>query len=213
MNTIRPLFIFVASIGGLVLATPSAWAAERTASSLPPVRAESPSGLFGDPHQVAISSDAGFSISHTSISGIDGSTTSLILRPAVDWFVIDSLSIGGFLGVEYDKTPGDSSTAVTVGPRVGYNLRFSDRFSVWPKVGFSFASTSQKTDAETLADGTVVPSQSVSSTSLQLNLFLPVLFHPVQHFFIGVGPAFDLDLTGDNKATTIAARLTLGGWI
>jgi hypothetical protein len=26
-------------------------------------------------------------------------------------------------------------------------------------------------------------------------------------------PALDLDLTGDNKATTIAVRLTLGGWL
>jgi len=26
-------------------------------------------------------------------------------------------------------------------------------------------------------------------------------------------PAFDLDLTGDEKATTLAVRLTLGGWI
>jgi hypothetical protein len=39
------------------------------------------------------------------------------------------------------------------------------------------------------------------------------MFHPVEHFFIGLGPAFDLDLSGDNKATTIAARLTLGGWL
>jgi hypothetical protein len=39
------------------------------------------------------------------------------------------------------------------------------------------------------------------------------MFHPVEHFFLGVGPAFDLDLTGDEKATTIAARLTLGGWM
>jgi hypothetical protein len=39
------------------------------------------------------------------------------------------------------------------------------------------------------------------------------MFHPAEHFFIGLGPAFDLDLTGDQKATTLAVRLTLGGWI
>ena len=52
-----------------------------------------------------------------------------------------------------------------------------------------------------------------SSTGLQLNLFAPVMFHPVQHFFLGFGPALDVDLSGDAKATTIAARLTIGGWL
>lgn len=215
MTSINPRFISVLSgvaLCTLVLVSPDAAAAERAAAS-PSVQADSPSGVFGNRHQLAVSSDAGFSISNTSISGIHGSTTSVVLRPAVDWFVVDSVSVGGFLGLEYDSTPGGSSTAVSVGPRVGYNLRFSNWVSIWPKIGFSFASTTQKIHETTIADGTVVPSQNVSSTSLQLNLFVPVMFHPAEHFFIGVGPAFDLDLTGDNKATTIAARLTLGGWI
>jgi hypothetical protein len=191
--------------------TENTGATKRTA--LPEVRADSPAGVFGDRHQVAISSDAGFSLSNTNLSGQSGSTTTLILRPAVDWFVIDSLSLGGFLGLEYNAPPGGSTTAMSIGPRVGYNLRFSDRFSVWPKVGLSFATTTQKEDATTLPDGTTVDPADTTNTSLQLNLFVPVMFHPVQHFFLGLGPALDVDLSGDNKATTIAARLTLGGWI
>jgi hypothetical protein len=180
---------------------------------LPRVDASSPSGVFGSKGQLAISSDAGISISNTSISDIDGSTTSLILRPAVDYFVIDYLSIGGFLGLQYDSTPGGSSTAISIGPRVGYNIPLSERLSLWPKVGFSFASTSQSQDDVELPTGGTVEGDDESSTSLQLNLFAPFMFHPVEHFFIGFGPAFDLDLSGDNKATTIAARLTLGGWL
>lgn len=187
--------------------------AEMTRTALPAVRADSPSGIFGDRGQLAISSDAGFSLSNTNLSGSESSTTTLILRPAVDYFVIDSLSIGGFLGLEYTAPPGGSSTALSVGPRVGYNLRMSERFSVWPKVGLSFASTTEKVDAMTLPDGTRVDESDTTSTSLQLNLFVPVMFHPAEHFFLGLGPALDLDMTGDNKATTIAVRLTLGGWI
>jgi len=168
--------------------------------------------MFGGKKQLAISSDAGLSISNTSIADVDGSTTTLLLRPAVDYFVIDYLSIGGFLGVQYDSTSGGSTTAVSIGPRVGYNIPLSERFSIWPKVGFSFASTSQETDDVT-ENGVTIEGESETSTSLQLNLFAPFMFHPVQHFFIGFGPAFDLDLTGDSKATTIAARLTLGGWL
>jgi hypothetical protein len=187
---------------------------ESAGPALPVVRANSPSGVFGSEGQIAISSDAGLSISNTSISGVDGSTTSLVLRPAVDYFVIDYLSIGGFLGVQYDSTSGGSTTAISIGPRVGYNIPLSERFSIWPKIGFSFASTSQSTDDTTVPGGAVtIEGDDETNTNLQLNLFAPVMFHPVQHFFLGFGPAFDLDLTGDNKATTIAARLTLGGWM
>lgn len=181
--------------------------------ALPPVAADSPSGIFGAKGQLAISSDAGFSLSNTSLSESDGSSTTLILRPAVDYFVVDNLSLGGFLGLDYNNAPGGSSTAMSIGPRIGYNLPFGERWSVWPKLGFSFASTSQKTDDTTLPTGEVVEGRDETSTSLQLNIFAPLMFHPVEHFFLGLGPAFDLDLTGDNKATTIAARLTLGGWL
>ena len=200
-----PCFISFAS---LIAVSAGAQERRERESSLPNVVADSPSGQFGYKGQVAVSSDTGLSISNTSISGIDGSSTTLLLRPAVDYFVVDNVSLGGFLGVEYTSAPGGSSTAVSVGPRVGYNLPLSERFSLWPKIGFSFASTSQKTD-----DVGGIEGDDESSTSVQLNLFAPFMFHPVEHFFLGFGPAFDLDLSGDNKATTIAARLTLGGWL
>jgi hypothetical protein len=174
--------------------------------ALPAVRSSSPSGRFGEQGQKAVSSDAGLSISNTSASGVDGSTTTLILRPAVDWFFMDSVSLGGFVGVEYTSSQGGSSTVISLGPRLGYNLPLSERLSFWPKLGFSLASTSFEDDA-------VVGDDDESNTSVQLNLFAPLMFHPVQHFFLGLGPALDQDLSGDDKATTIAVRLTLGGWV
>lgn len=208
-------------ITSAVLVTVSASAQEGDAEeassprgpALPEVPASSPSGVFGGSGQIAVSSDTGLSISNTSISGIDGSTTTILLRPAVDYFIADYISIGGFLGLEYNSTPGGSSTTFSIGPRVGYNIPLSERLSLWPKVGFSFASTSQDQDDVELPGGQTIEVDGESNTSLQLNLFAPFMFHPVEHFFIGVGPAFDLDLSGDNKATTIAVRLTLGGWL
>jgi hypothetical protein len=169
------------------------------------VRSSSPSGRFGLAGQKAVSSDAGLSLSNTSVSGVDGSTTTLILRPAVDWFFADSISLGGFVGVEYVSAPGGSSSVISIGPRIGYNLPVSERLSIWPKLGFSLANTDVEADEVDGDDG--------SNTSVQLNLFAPVMFHPVPHFFLGLGPAFDQDLSGDAKATTIAVRLTLGGWL
>lgn len=174
--------------------------------ALPAVRSDSPSGRFGEKGQKAVSSDAGLSISNTSISGIDGSTTNLLLRPAVDWFFADSISLGGFVGVDYTSSAGGSSTVISLGPRLGYNLPLSERLSLWPKLGFSLASTS-------FEDDTIAGDDEESNTSVQLNLFAPLMFHPVQHFFLGLGPALDQDLSGDAKATTIAVRLTLGGWL
>ncbi len=54
---------------------------------------------------------------------------------------------------------------------------------------------------------------SADGNHLALNVFAPVMFHPVQHFFLGFGPALDTDLTGDAKQTIIAGRLTIGGWM
>jgi hypothetical protein len=221
MSITTRTIISVSIVASLGLFSPVVAAQEATAEAttgpegpaLPKVEADSPSGIFGGRGQLAISSDAGLSLENTSISGQDGSATRLILRPAVDYFVIDYLSLGGFLGVDYLSTPGGSATQMSIGPRIGYNIPFSESFSFWPKIGFSFASTSQEEEDVETPDGEVIPGDDESSTSLQLNLFAPVMFHPVQHFFLGLGPAFDLDLTGDEKATTIGVRLALGGWM
>jgi len=190
----------------------AAGAQERQEPRLPEVAPHSPSGVFGARHELAISSDAGLSISTTSVSGVSGSTTTLVLRPAIDYFVIDNLSLGGFIGVDSTSNDGGSSTTFGIGPRVGYNVPFSERWSVWPKVGFSFSSSSVKIKGTTLG-GIRTSDATTSNTALALNLFVPVMFHPVEHFFLGFGPALDTDLSGDAKVTTFAGRLTLGGWI
>lgn len=201
MNSLRSLSLFSAALAF----AGHAFAQERT-PAVPQVDPTTPAGSFGASGQIAVSSDAGLSISNTSTSGVDGSTTTLQLRPAVDYFIIDNLSVGGFLGLDYTSVPTGHSTTFSVGPRVGYNIPFSPLFSVWPRAGLSFASTSQTVKAPAGSD------DSTSSSNLAVNLFAPVMFHPVPHFFLGFGPALDVDLTGDVKTTTVAGRLTLGGW-
>jgi len=174
---------------------------------LPAVAAKSPSGVFGERGQLTISSDAGLSISNTSTSGVDGSSTNLTLRPAVDYFVLNNVSVGGFVGLDYTTAGGAHTTTFAIGPRVGYNLAFSELFSFWPKLGFSYSSSSASGNV------TVPGAPSADGNHLALNVFAPVMFHPVQHFFLGFGPALDTDLTGDAKQTIIAGRLTIGGWM
>jgi len=155
--------------------------------------------------------EGGALVTHTSVSGQDGSTTTVLIRPAIDYFLIDHLSLGAFTGVEYSASPGGSTTTYGIGPRVGYDIPLSERFSVWPKAGFSFNSTTVKFDSINVG-GISTPSTSESNSALALNLFVPIMFH-TNHYFAGFGPSLDTDLSGDAKTTTIAARLTVGGWL
>jgi hypothetical protein len=167
--------------------------------------------IFGNKGQIAISSEAGATFTHTTVKDSDNSATSFVLRPGIDYFLIKQLSLGVFLGVDSQSQASLTTTTFAVGPRVGYDIAFSDRFSIWPRVGLSYNSTKFKTDDESVG-GITVPGSSTSNNALALNVFAPFLFH-TNHFFAGVGPALDTDLSGDLKATTFAVRVTLGGWI
>jgi hypothetical protein len=194
-----PAFVMISSFS-LVAAAQTPPAPD---PGMPKVPANSPSGVFGGKGQLAIMAETGVVFEHTSISGQDGSSTTFVLRPAVDYFVIDHLSIGAFTGIDYTKAAGGSKTTYGIGPRVGYDIPFSPRFSVWPKAGLSFNSTTLKTDT---------PSFSDTNSAVALNLFVPVMFH-TNHYFVGFGPALDTDLSGDAKATTFGLRLNVGGWL
>jgi hypothetical protein len=171
----------------------------------------SPVSVFGHQGQIAISSEAGATFTHTSVSGVDGSSTTFVLRPGVDYFLIDRLSLGAFLGVDTQSQPGGSHTTFGIGPRVGYDIAFSNYVSIWPRIGISYNSTTVKTDAHSLG-GVTIAAAKATNNALALNLFAPIMFH-TNHYFAGAGPALDTDLSGDAKATTFAVRATLGGWI
>ncbi len=177
---------------------------------MPHVAPGSPAALFAERGQLAIMGEAGALFTHTSVSG-GGSTTSIVFRPAIDYFIIDHLSLGAFAGVGYTSAAGGSTTTYAIGPRVGYDIPFSERFSLWPKVGLSFNSATVKIDATDI--GPIrTPSSSASNTALALNLYVPLVFHS-HHYFAGFGPSLDLDLSGSPKSSTIAARLVVGGWV
>ena len=177
---------------------------------MPHVDPGSPAGLFGERGQLAIMGEAGALFTHTSVSG-GGSTTSIVFRPAIDYFIVGHLSLGAFTGIEYTSAPGGSTTTYAIGPRVGYDIPLSERFSLWPKAGLSINSATVKMEATNIA-GFRMPSSSNSNTALALNLYLPLMFHS-HHYFAGFGPSLDADLSGNPKSTTVAGRLVIGGWL
>lgn len=168
--------------------------------------ATGPAERFGAKGSLAISSDAAFTIQRSSTSGVSGGTTTISLAPAADYFLGRDLSLGGFLGFDYTKAGSNHATRFAIGPRLAYNLAMSDLVSLWPRAGISLAVTSAKTT-------TAAGSTTKDDTTIALNLFAPLMFHPATHFFVGFGPFLDADLSGDVRTTVFGARLTVGGWV
>ena len=166
-------------------------------------------------------------IHNTSLSNSGGSTFQFTIQPSADYFVIDNLSVGGFIGFAYVKFPnstdpvtgdtiGSHATAFQVGPRVGYNIPLgTPLFSLWPKVGYSF---------QTLKITSGGKSGDSINTS-ELDVSIPIMFHPATHFFIGFGPAIAMQLNNNalnadgtdssvhHRAFSIGGQVSLGGWL
>ena len=157
---------------------------------------------FGEDGVWAFSTDAAIDIRHrTQAEG--PSTTAVTLLPAADYFIIDNLSLGGVIGVKYSKTGDNNTVDFQLGPRVGYDFELGDRFSIWPKLGVFYAHSDFKDDE----------GGSDANNAVQLNLFVPFMFHPAVHFFAGFGPFLESDLSGNNRVTQWGLKLTLGGWV
>jgi hypothetical protein len=178
------------------------------------------SAVFGGAGQLAISGDMQFAVQGQSYSAPNGqtspgSTTSALLAPAGDFFVIQGLSVGGQLAyahAEFSGAPNSTSAdSFGIAPRVGYNIALGDTFSFWPKVVFGYTTTSFSNNAG-------------SQNHVTIGAFAPFLVHPAKHFFLGVGPAVQTDLSASRspangpsvdqtKVTTYGVLFVVGGWL
>lgn len=125
---------------------------------------------------------------------------SSIPRIAVDYFVIENLSIGataGFMTFSGKQETGnqeveDSSTVLMVGPRVGYHVGFSETFGIWLRGGLNIISVQQERDqGNTNAE--------TSTNLLQINAEGMFAFMPTEGFFVLAGPTFEFYVTGNNE--------------
>jgi hypothetical protein len=178
-------------------------------------------GLFGKAGQIAISSDLELSFESRSFKEPEGedpkSLTTIIIAPALDYFVIDGLSVGGQIGYGRQSQGDFSSQLIGIGPRVGYNLGLTDNISIWPRLHFRYAMIStdvQFTDPVTGESRT----EKQSGSKMTVGVDAPILFHPVPHFFVGIGPFFSMDLSSKHededstKDTAFGLATVVGGW-
>jgi hypothetical protein len=200
---VRQHSILIGSVLVSLCVLTSAQARAQQDTDMPGVKpppANSPSGRFGHQGQFALSSDEGINTSYSAREGDD--VFIYTLRPALDYFLIENVSLGVTAGLDYTSVGDEHASVYSIGPRVGYNIPFKSMFSIWPRVGVSYATTTTSSDF----------AEDDDDSHAQLNLSVPLMFHPLLHFFVGFGPALDADLSGDNKTTTIAGRVTIGGW-
>jgi len=172
--------------------------------------AQTAGGGFGSAGQLALQADLqlhflGYSESNGGPSGSD-----VLIQPAADYFLIDHLSLGGVVMFELASNGNDQATSFGVGPRIGYNIPIVDKLSFWPDFFLRFDTTSRNNN-------------NGSDTAFTMGVFGPLLFHPVEHFFVGLGPILSTEVThtfsnngrsGDApKLTEYGVMSTIGGWL
>ncbi len=146
------------------------------------------------------------------------SVTSFYLNPRVHFFPIENLSIGGevlfatFSGsletrnrdVRNNATTtvkrdlDEAPTAFGIMPMIGYNIRISPRFSIWPHggIGFRWVGSTDPNDPNDPADDI--------DTSFKwwfFNADVPFMLHIAEHFSLGAGPGITVSLSHSRTET------------
>jgi hypothetical protein len=184
----------------------------------PPQPMESAPALFGAAGQLVISDDLLISILSSkqsppdgTVGGTSSSATTFFLRPAIDIFVAGGLSIGGQVSISYYSLDDSDTSTTTVGlvPRIGYNIPLGSKASIWPRIGAGYYYSSYSS----------TPGYpSTTGYSFTFSAFVPFLFHPVPHFFIGGGPTFSTDLVSKyddmnyTRFSEFGLQSTIGGY-
>lgn len=178
--------------------------------------AQTAGGAFGGAGQLALQTDLDLHFEGTSTSDHGGSTTDILIQPAADYFVINDLSVGGAITLDFhtfspDMGNGTTLTTFGIKPRVGYNIAIIDKLSFWPDLFVQYSTTG-------------VSNNGGSESAFAIGAFAPLLFHPVEHFFVGLGPNFSTELSHNHSppmgpsvdnghVTSFGVMLTLGGWL
>jgi len=179
--------------------------------NVPPPPPATSAGGFGAVSQIAISNDLQMvALRHSeSLVGASMKRTVVTVAPAIDYFVASGLSVGGQVLIGFVSDDAQDSTTIGLAPRIGYNIPIGPTASIWPRAGIAYTHTSESPTG----GGTSIPSYKVT-----LFAFVPVIFQPAPHFFIGGGPFLSTDLVSQRnmadyyKSSEFGLQATLGGY-
>jgi hypothetical protein len=181
----------------------------------PDLHAPSSRGSFGVGRQLVVTTDTQASVQW----GSAGAEPLVLLAPTVDVFLGHGFSVGATLVYEHERVvTDDGARAVTIangqvaespetvdvnglgiGGRAGYAIPWGERATVWPVATVTYERTGF--DASGVNE-------------VLIDAFAPLLFHPVPHAFVGLGPDFAVGFVeGQAPAFQYGLRLTVGAWI
>jgi hypothetical protein len=139
----------------------------------------------------------------------DPHTMYTVPRFAVDYFVIDSLSVGGTLAYYHSDRDDDNNnngdddwSGFLFAPRVGYAITIADMAGFWPRGGFTY-----------------VNHDDPDYDELALTIEAMFWLSPAEGMAFVLGPTLDLGITGeadpdtDINTTVIGVSVGLMGWL
>ncbi len=218
------------SCGLVVLSLPSsrAFAQEPAIAPPPPVVAQPPAQVVAAPRQFGDASVFALSLNHNLL--VNQADVFAGEEIQASFFLVQGLSVALAVGAQWlSSSPVSTATAshstfvLHVGPRVGYDLRFSSLVSLWPQAGVDYRQIDSTATSTTAGAGgaTSTSSQSGTASAFGVSVLAPVLIHPSRGFFVGAGPSFYADFSNstkigstsnDNaKITSVGAIATIGG--
>ncbi|MCA9593664.1 MAG: hypothetical protein KC776_10150 [Myxococcales bacterium] len=124
-------------------------------------------------------------------------------RLSFDYFVIDSLNIGGTVGYASYGDDADSEHFL-LAPRVGYMFGISQAWGFWLRGGLTYHSVNG-------------PGNNGDEDGMALTAEGMFTVTPVDHFGFTFGPTFDMDITGsagdaDQTYRSFGINAGLVGW-
>jgi len=179
---------------------------------------------FGDAGQFAILAESGIGLTSSSYSNSSASAFNVAFEPSVEYFVVRNFSIGVELDLSHSSdrsyVPGalvdTKYTLLGGGVHFGLNVPFAKVLSVYPLLMVGVHHIEQTAEVIQGNPGPLIPADSpaqrLSRTGPWLSFELPLLYHPVEHFFVGLGPAVYHDFShAEGGYGTWAERTSLGG--
>jgi hypothetical protein len=207
-------------VGGWFGGPPPAEPAGEVEPTVPPARLP----RFGDTGTIALTSELEAFGYTTAWNGPDAlAYTTYGFQAGVDYFVADHLSLGAALWWSHFDVKGfDLRGASTYTKDVssaggalrgGVELPLGPRLSLYPRVTLGYGG--EDVDLESV--GKV---EKFHDDYLYAGIYAPLLVHVARHLFVGFGPDASTDLAHtytpanvSNKATSVGAGLTVGGWL
>jgi hypothetical protein len=190
-------------------------------------------GLFFDSQKITYTDETTdkeyehtFKATTIGLLGVDSSSPSAMPRFALDYVIASGFTVGGSLmlstrGLSSEGTGGEKPpiphTAGADGhtlfgaARVGFAYPFDSTFAIWPRGGFSYASSTSEINATDPNTGAPVGTYESRVSFGNLNLELLGALSPIKHIVLLVGPYVDVGLGGgysvyDSAGTEIDKR-------